>query len=102
MNRKSVTRARRKTLMRIGDIIREEALNRDDDGKLYPKKDRGYCIEIVVNGWRICSYDDSRFGAFQGAVEAAVYSVDKPFGGWTKDASGAFIFEKNGTCGGEK
>ena len=67
--------------MRFGKITREEILNRDDDGKLLPKKEWGYCVEAIVNGYQITAPDDSWYGAYQGCLEAAKWAAEQePFG----------------------
>jgi len=67
--------------MRLGMITREEILSRDDDGKKYPKKDRGYAVFAIVNGQKIFSYDDSWYGAYQGCLEAAKWAAkEEPAG----------------------
>jgi len=80
MNRKSVTRARRKEIMRLGRITEERWLSRDDDGTKYPKKDRGYTVHAEVNGYSIIAPDYNRFEAFKGMLEAARWAAEqKPF-----------------------
>lgn len=76
--RKRIIRRIRKNVMRLGKITRVKALNRDDDGTKWPKKDCGYVVDCIVNGWRITSVDDSWYGAWQGALECAKWASEKP------------------------
>lgn len=81
MNRKRKIRHMRKNIMRIGKIIHEEKLNKDDEGKIiYPKKQWGYGIDILVNGHTICCGSDSKYGAYKGALFAAKWAMEQePF-----------------------
>lgn len=71
MNRKRKIRQIRKNIMRLGKITRAEVLNKDDDGKLYPKKEWGYCVGALVNGYTITAYDDSWYEAYKGCLWCA-------------------------------
>lgn len=78
MNRKRKIRQMRKNLMRLGTIIREEVLNKDDNGNLYPKKEWGYCVEAVVNGWTVTAPDDSWYEAYKGCLWASKWAAQQP------------------------
>jgi len=80
--RKRIIRRMRKEIMRLGTIISVEALKRDDDGTLCPKKDRGAYVEAIVNGWRICSADNNWYMAYKGCLEAAKMCAKKEPGPW--------------------
>ena len=72
--------------MKLGTITKIKVLNRDDDGNLYPKKEWGYCVETKVNGHSIVSPDNTWYGAYQGAYEAAKWAASvEPF---SQDPSG--------------
>ncbi len=71
MNRKSIMRRNRKEIMRLGRIIETEVLKRDEDGKICPKEEWGYCVRAEVNGWRISSPDRNWYEAYVGCLEAA-------------------------------
>ncbi len=71
MNRKSVTRARRKEIMRLGVITFEGWLTRDDDGNRWPRKDWGYSIHANINGFRIITPDCNPFEAYKSCLETA-------------------------------
>lgn len=77
MNRKRKTRQIRKNLMRMGQITWVKVLNRDDDGKIYPKREWGYCVKISVNGYSITGADDSWYDAYKGALEAAKWAAEQ-------------------------
>ena len=78
--RKRIARRIRKNIMRLGKITREEVLNRDDDGKLYPKKECGYCVEATVNGYKLSAPDDSWYEAYKGCYFMAKWaSEQEPF-----------------------
>ncbi len=80
MNRKSVIRARRKEIMRLGKIVKEEILNRDDDGNLYPKKEWGYAVNAIVNGRSIYAADRNRFEAMYSCYDGAKWAAkQEPF-----------------------
>ena len=79
MNRKRKIRHLRKNIMKLGKITRIEVL-KEDDGIIWPKKDWGYCVECVVNGYKITAPDDSWYQAYKGAYEAASWaSEQEPF-----------------------
>ena len=82
MNRKSIIRRMRKNVMRNAIIVREEILNRDDDGKLYPKKEWGYCVEVIANGWLITAPDDNRYESYKGVTEAIEWALEQQPGSW--------------------
>lgn len=63
--------------MRLGKITEERVLNRDDDGKLYPKKEWGYTVHAIVNGYSIYAPDDSRYDAYKGCYEAAKWASEQ-------------------------
>lgn len=78
--RKRIARRIRKNIMRLGKITEERVLNRDDDGRLYPRKEWGYCIEAIVNNYRITAPDDSWYEAYKGCYFAAKWaSEQEPF-----------------------
>ena len=75
--RKRIMRRVRKNIMRLGTITREEILNKDDDGNIEPdKKKWGYCVEAIVNGWKITAPDDSWYEAYKGCLEAAKATME--------------------------
>lgn len=82
MNRKNKTRQLRKNIMRHATIVREEILNHDDDGTIYPKKEWGYCIEVIANGWLITAPDDSWYEAYKGLTEAVDWALKQRPGSW--------------------
>lgn len=75
MNRKSVTRGRRKNLLRLGTDFKEEPLVRFDDGTKMPKRMRGYWVEVTVESFKIYVSDRSRFNAMQAAWECAKWAT---------------------------
>lgn len=75
--RTRVIRKRRKEILRHCTDFKEEALNRDDDGMLFPKKDRGYCVEFKVNGFGCSCPDRNRFEAMYAAVDCARWLAKK-------------------------
>lgn len=83
--RKRIARRIRKNIMRLGIITEEKVLNRDEDGKLYPKKEWGYTVHAVVNGYRISAPDDSWYEAYKGCYFAARWaSEQEPFEDFNK------------------
>lgn len=77
--RKRIIRRLRKNLMRMGKIIKEEVLNKDDDGSIISdKKEWGYCVEAKVNGWHISAPDVSWYGAYKGAYWGAKWAMKQP------------------------
>ena len=82
--RQRIARRFRKNIMRLGTIVREEALNRDEDGTLYPKKDRGYCVEAIVNGWHISAPDDNRYESLKSCLDAAKWAMEQKLGQHTE------------------
>ena len=66
-------RKMRKEIMRLthGKPPVARVLNRDDDGKLYPKKEWGCCLEVAVNGYRICAPDDNWYEAYKACLDCA-------------------------------
>ena len=78
MNRKSVTRKRRKELMKLGRITREKSLSRDDDGTKLPKEHRCYCVEVLINGWHLCTPENNKFNAFKYALEFGRWQAEQP------------------------
>lgn len=76
MNRKRRACQLRKNIMRLGTIIREEVLNKDEDGNIEPdKKEWGYRVEAIVNGWHITAPDDSWYEAYKGCLECAEWAM---------------------------
>ena len=68
--------------MRIGTLISEEILNKDDDGNILPdKRDWGYSVRAIVNGWKITAPDDSWYNAYKGCLVAAKWAMEQPEGG---------------------
>lgn len=67
----------RKNLMRMGNIVREEFLNKDEYGNKLPKRERGYSIKIIVNGHRIYAADTSAYEAYKGAIFAAKWATEQ-------------------------
>ena len=78
MNRKSKIREMRKSIMRVGKVTRTELLNRDNDGKLYPKKQQGYAIEVEINGYKICAYGNNEYDAWKGAMACKEVALERP------------------------
>ena len=78
MIRQRMIRRMRKNLMRLGTIVREEVSHPPGT----PRKDRAWTVEAVVNGYSICSPDTSPYGAYQGALLAAKWAMEQPFGNW--------------------
>lgn len=79
--RKRIMRRVRKNIMQLGTIVREEVLNKDEEGNIEPDKRKyGYCVEAVVNGWHICAPDDSWYMAYKGCLEAAKACLDMESG----------------------
>ena len=61
-----------KEIRKLGTINGTEVLNKNEDGTIDPdKRNWGYAVYCTVNGHRISSYDDSWYGAWQGAVYSA-------------------------------
>lgn len=78
--RKRIIRRIRKNIMRLGKITCEEVLCRDDSETMLPKKEWGYCVRAIVNGYRISAPDDSWYEAYKGCYFAAKWaSEQKPF-----------------------
>ena len=75
--RKRIARRIRKNIMRLGKIIEERVLNRDEDGKLCPKKEWGYTVHAIVNGYKIYAPDDSWYQAYKGCYEAAKWASEQ-------------------------
>ena len=75
--RTRMIRRMRKEIMKLGTITKVEVLNRDDEGNKYPKNEWGYCVEAKVNGCTIASPDNSWYGAYQGALEAARWASEQ-------------------------
>lgn len=67
----------RKNLMRMGDIVREESLNKDEYGNKVPKRERGYSVKIIVNGYQIYAADTSAYEAYKGAIFAAKWATEQ-------------------------
>ena len=78
MNRKSIIRARRKEIMKLGKITEERHLSRDDDGNKIPKRERGYTVHAIVGDWSIYAPDHSKFEAFKGMLDAAKWAAENP------------------------
>lgn len=86
MNRKRRAQQLRKNIMKLGTIVQEEILNKDDDGTIWPdKRDWGYCVRAVVNGWHISAPDDCWYEAYKGCLEAAKWAMDQKPGRWTPE-----------------
>ena len=86
MNRKCRAKQIRKSILKMGTIIREEILNKDDDGTVIPnKKEWGYSVEAIVNGWRITAPDDCWYQAYKGCLEAAKWAMEQKPGCWTPE-----------------
>lgn len=67
MNRKNKIHQMRKNIMRMGKIIKEE------------KHEEGYySIEVLVNGYHICSPDDSKYMAYKGCQFACKWAACMP------------------------
>lgn len=64
--------------MKLGTIIREQTLSRDDDGMRWPKKEWGYAIDVDCNGYHISAPDCNRFEAMKGALEAVRWAMEMP------------------------
>jgi len=78
VNRKSVTRARRKEIMRLGTITWEGWLNSDEDGSpKLPRKEWGYSVHADVNGWHIAAPDHNPFEAYKACLECARMCMEK-------------------------
>lgn len=77
MNRKSVTRARRKEILRLGTIAWEGWLTRDEDGTRWPRKDWGYSIHADINGWHIAAPDRNPFEAYKTCLECAKMCTER-------------------------
>ena len=78
MNRKSVTRARRKEIMRLGTITWEGWLNSYEDGSpKLPRKEWGYSVHADVNGWHIYAPDHNPFEAYKACLECARMCMEK-------------------------
>ena len=73
-------RKMRKNVMRMATRIEEVVLNRDDDGTLWPKKDRGVSVHAIVNGWSIAAPDKTWYEAYKGCLECAKWAMTQPEG----------------------
>ena len=58
--------------------LTEKVLNKDDDGTILPRKEWGYCVNAVINGYRISSPDDSWYLAWQGMNACVKWAISQP------------------------
>ena len=85
--RKQMIRKFRKNIMKLGKITKVEVLNRDDDGNKYPKKEWGYFVEAIVNGWKICSPDRNWYESYKACADMARYAMEYEPGCWDPETN---------------
>lgn len=76
--KKKMIRKWRKNVYRHATKVTEKVLNKDDDGTILPRKEWGYCVNAVINGYRISSPDDSWYLAWQGMNACAKWAISQP------------------------
>ena len=99
MNRKSIIRRNRKEILRMGGKIETEVLNRDDEGRLYPKSQWGYCVRVRINGWHCSAPDRNWYDAWKAALDVSKWAAEQePFSeasdGGKNDGDGSGAEEK--------
>lgn len=75
--KRRLIRRMRKMIMKLGTITRVEVIDKDIDGNKLPKNQRGYVVEALVNGYKICAPDDSWYMAWKGCLEAAIWASEQ-------------------------
>lgn len=77
--KKRVIRKWRKNVFRYCTDVKEEILNKDDNGVIWPdKKDWGYAVDFECNGHSCSCADDSWYGVYKGAQSMIRYCQNNP------------------------
>lgn len=79
-------RRMRKNVMRAGTVESEHWISHDDWGRKYTKRDRGYIINAVINGYKVRSVDRNPYDAWKGCVECM--KAVEVMGTWTPPEEG--------------